>query len=350
MSSHDVFARFQFTRARGARPSPKSQWNRWSMFQFTRARGARQSPPHRLPCCRSFNSRAHGARDRAREAKSSRRQPVSIHARTGRATIASPSTSLLSQFQFTRARGARRLGRIPTTQRPSFQFTRARGARPCRGLFRREETGFNSRAHGARDGQQHRERRKMQKFQFTRARGARRDPAPRLFGRWVSIHARTGRATGERQGHGLRGGVSIHARTGRATSASKNTRPRTRVSIHARTGRATVCGGAALLHLRVSIHARTGRATCWAVRSGGRVGFQFTRARGARPDAHNQRKGVNVSIHARTGRATRLPVHGRGRPDVSIHARTGRATAWLARMGRLAWFQFTRARGARPGS
>ena len=99
--------------------------------------------------------------------------------------------------------------------------------------------------------------------------------------------------------------------------------------------------------------------------------FQFTRARGARRADADSESGLRVSIHARTGRATRLQRHRAMVHPVSIHARTGRATldgrmetradvvSIHARTGRATMaceycvdpkeFQFTRARGARPG-
>ena len=213
----------------------------------------------------------------------------------------------------------------------------------------RDATCFNSRAHGARD------KRKLgaiikAAFQFTRARGARRPASVPLQVLLVSIHARTGRATLDAVVELRPGIVSIHARTGRATKAAPRslhailtfqfTRARGArlyalidgeyaklVSIHARTGRATVLRDGLVHVVRVSIHARTGRATTVFYDSPGQslYVFQFTRARGAR----------------RIGR-TRLPRSGRF--NSRAHgARDSVASTYATK----AEFQFTRARGAR---
>ena len=260
-------ALFQFTRARGARPISASPPPNRSSFN-SRAHGARDTTPgmagarpavsihartgratrtaKTTACIGCFNSRAHGARDSNLPAFRSA-QPVSIHARTGRATGMMVSTALgnrvsihartgratrcgirigIARTRFnSRAHGARdpfqhvccrmgivsihaRTGRAThgtphaaTTRR--FQFTRARGARPDAQGAAQGPAGFNSRAHGARDTTNDRLSAAV----------------------YVSIHARTGRATklAEREdGTGL---VSIHARTGRATTPSSRSQP-----------------------------------------------------------------------------------------------------------------------------
>ena len=55
---------FQFTRPRGARRIPLSPPPNPLEFQFTRPRGARRRQVARIRRGRSFNSRAHGGRDR----------------------------------------------------------------------------------------------------------------------------------------------------------------------------------------------------------------------------------------------------------------------------------------------
>ena len=142
-------SRFQFTRPRGARPkrgvSPRSASSFNSrahggrdrakthhgpscVFQFTRPRGARPRPRRTLTRPRSFNSRAHGGRDSCwtatgpsgtgfnsrahggrdfRAGRGDRRDEVSIHAPTGGATCISACSSSNRKFQFTRPRGAR---------------------------------------------------------------------------------------------------------------------------------------------------------------------------------------------------------------------------------------------------
>ncbi len=166
---------------------------------------------------------------------------------------------------------------------------------------------FNSRAHGARDPDWVGCDVMRAVFQFTRARGA-RPPSAGPDSR--TLH------------------VSIHARTGRATSRGG--------------GRSPACGC-----FNSRAHGARDEVLPDLLQDGG---FQFTRARGARPPAATPAASPStVSIHARTGRATGagnvlLVVVG-----VSIHARTGRATSRGGRGASPAWFQFTRARGARPG-
>ncbi len=144
-------------------------------------------------------------------------------------------------------------------------------------------------------------------------------------------------------------GVSIHARTGRATVHDRLTvgvNPfqftrargarlrevgffgvRAFVSIHARTGRATLVAHRQVLPVRVSIHARTGRATPSFPSFQGGAGFQFTRARGARPSISR------VVLWTRPFQFTR--------------ARGARRFLRLRFPPRSSMFQFTRARGAR---
>ena len=81
-----------------------------------------------VPNLRSFNSRAHGGRDRRAETRR-RRIGVSIHAPTGGATRSSGAIGVDVMFQFTRPRGARR------SRKANIEGNK----------------GFNSRAHGGRD-------------------------------------------------------------------------------------------------------------------------------------------------------------------------------------------------------
>ncbi len=337
---------FQFTRARGARHLLVSEAAQEIRFQFTRARGARRrtSPPRSGWCC--FNSRAHGARDHLQAPGRHAVADVSIHARTGRATFSAAGLCARSMFQFTRARGARQSGRT------------ARGAlRSC----------FNSRAHGARDEFVQWAPLGIDKFQFTRARGAR--PAPPASPSWpsVSIHARTGRATDGFGGPKPEWMFQFtRARGARQSSATSSGNGRRFQFTRARGARPQDCEG--WWRNRVSIHARTGRATrsapsgrssgCFNSRAhgardcglfGGHSGsvFQFTRARGARlpsPPPRPRRRSFNSRAHG--ARDLRDERGGSG-VEVSIHARTGRATVGGTRYYALTLFQFTRARGAR---
>ncbi len=120
-------------------------------FQFTRARGAR------LVAERDGVPRI-----------------VSIHARTGRATMTLETATETLLFQFTRARGARPDPSNMVDVVVEFQFTRARGARQVKRPIKcGRGSRFNSRAHGARDFLSSPPQPLHNMFQFTRARGAR---------------------------------------------------------------------------------------------------------------------------------------------------------------------------------
>ena len=184
-----------------------------------------------------------------------RRRPVSIHARTRRATVVASRTAVRNLFQSTPARGGRpvepelfqstpaRGGRLQSRHGLlQFQSTPARGGRPRRHRPTAHDLRcFNPRPHAAGD----------------------RQSASGVASRWhVSIHARTRRATLARHGRSELIAVSIHARTRRATphaareyglTSSFNPRPHA-----AGDTRSAVASADAS---RVSIHARTRRAT-----------------------------------------------------------------------------------------
>ena len=315
-------------------------------FQFTRARGARRGCRRWWKSWGSFNSRAHGARDRPAP-----HQPevpvVSIHARTGRATGPTSRTSSSSTFQFTRARGARlntartqrrtkhvsihaRTGRATHSRasshdRSAFQFTRARGARLL-GLYARCVLHW---------------------FQFTRARGARPMPSSSASSRTVSIHARTGRATFHFHPHEdmamfqftrARGARRASLMTIWRESVFQFTRAR-----GARRGWVTVRAPS-----YVSIHARTGRATARGGLTPPAESFQFTRARGARQGGDTKWKLTwcfNSRAHGARDYPTTPPTAVRGS---GFNSRAHGARDLNARLSNEAtMFQFTRARGAR---
>ncbi len=187
-------------------------------------------------------------------------------------------------------------------------------------------------------------------FQFTPARGGR---LSRATCSWSCSH------------------VSIHARAWRATTAWNdgfcgtrfNSRPRVAgdsvsrlmqirlfVSIHARAWRATcppswvfrqdtgfnsrprvagdeVKGDTCAVFVPVSIHARAWRATMGPGIIKELTMFQFTPARGGRPNVSRHVTNTRlVSIHARAWRATFRVYHLRKLCFVSIHARAWRAT------------------------
>ncbi len=297
---------FQFTRARGARRGRFSKDSRVTWFQFTRARGARLFQCGDAPLYGGFNSRAHGARD-----------------------ITAGGTARDTAFQFTRARGARpRTDPLPYIAGILFQFTRARGARQDTPVeLPLEAFRFNSRAHGARDSFRSAGSRARSCFN-SRAHGA-RDSSASVKPGWHD--------------------VSIHARTGRAT------------------GLGTYRPGRYLFQFTRARGARLNTAKPAAI---GRS-FQFTRARGARPDVPRQgRQGtscfnsrahgardrpvrdystsLSVSIHARTGRATKKPDEWRGMGGFNSRAHGARDWKNKVPFLKALQFQFTRARGARP--
>ena len=146
----------------------------YGWFQFTRARGARPARTRSIGWSLGFNSRAHGARDLLRDRDVLAVHVVSIHARTGRATLrACPRRTRDATCFNSRAHGARDKRKLGAIIKAAFQFTRARGARQGSGFTGCSPACFNSRAHGARDGRPRHPIAGNQRFQFTRARGAR---------------------------------------------------------------------------------------------------------------------------------------------------------------------------------
>ena len=359
---------FQFTRPRGARPPPMLNHLHRDLFQFTRPRGAR--PNRRLGSSRRmcFNSRAHGGRDIDLRAVN-RHLRVSIHAPTGGATGPCgtraacrgrfnsrahggrdrnlPVRLALRVFQFTRPRGARRKNAASQGVKQRFQFTRPRGARP---IPRADRERARVSIHAPTGGATVRPARStvyLRTFQFTRPRGARRDHAAFAVDALVSIHAPTGGATSLRdfsasshlfqftRPRGARrrtarrrcwkssfnsrahGGRDAGGRRGNTSSRSFNSR--------AHGGRDDV--PLRVLGLRgVSIHAPTGGATPGRDSRPTRVGFQFTRPRGARRGRRELSPHRRVSIHAPTGGATAVEASQQTGRSVSIHAPTGGAT------------------------
>ena len=208
------------------------------LFQFTRPRGARPRSRHDPPRHRGFNSRAHGGRDRGRDAGDVLRRGFNSRAHGGR----DPTLS------------SRRGRHCVSIHAPTGGAT----SRPRTDKIRRD--GFNSRAHGGRDAHLSAGRQRHvvsihaptggatyaewrtddnAAFQFTRPRGARLKGIVDLC-TWFSFNSR---AHGGRDGQGGTLGdghaVSIHAPTGGATFAPRGVRLSRRVSIHAPTGGAT---------------------------------------------------------------------------------------------------------------
>ena len=113
--------------------------------------GGATDSAHRVSRRPSFNSRAHGGRDKLWTA-GIHSVGVSIHAPTGGATARKAVTAPLDGFN-SRAHGGRdRSAGIIHKRRQRFQFTRPRGARPVSCYTPPPLTPcFNSRAHGGRD-------------------------------------------------------------------------------------------------------------------------------------------------------------------------------------------------------
>ena len=115
----------------GGATRPPCGRRRLREFQFTRPRGARQRHGVTLSAASGFNSRAHGGRDVVEDGLLAAEE-VSIHAPTGGATTSTVKSPETVSFQFTRPRGARRVGGNAEVYDNTFQFTRPRGARLAR--------------------------------------------------------------------------------------------------------------------------------------------------------------------------------------------------------------------------
>ena len=210
-------------------------------------------------------------------------------------------------------------------------------------------------------------------FQFTRPRGARHLLSFHfLQPHSVSIHAPTGGATKAVLRAPWEQPVSIHAPTGGATGGRPPPRNQKKVSIHAPTGGATAGSLGGRFRREVSIHAPTGGATGRPTKSSPNTAFQFTRPRGARPtspptpnrsrrfnsrahggrdpERHSVRRGRRVSIHAPTGGATKSLCKWFNIGGFNSRAHGGRDGARKTALPTGVLFQFTRPRGARPGS
>ena len=276
---------------------------------------------------------------------------VSIHAPTGGATRTPEFWGRMRLFQFTRPRGAR----LPRAQLGGhlveFQFTRPRGARPMATVVACAADGFNSRAHGGRDGSVTSPSSTSARFQFTRPRGARHNPDGSLTNpKHVSIHAPTGGATGLSVGIVLLRRFNSRAHGGRDLGEPPPENEDV-VSIHAPTGGATscvppACGPRAVFQFTRPRGARRVQDGCTrALRM-----FQFTRPRGARPPYNREMGMAQVSIHAPTGGATRR--EGTVQRDHRFNSRAhGGRDSPCSCTNAVRWsFQFTRPRGARRAS
>ncbi len=216
----DVAIEFQSTPARGGRPVTCEDVTSAPTFQSTPARGGRHGRHHAGTAC----------------------APVSIHARTRRAT--------------------------------------RRSCRPPRPPWR-----FNPRPHAAGDLMSARTVSPSRRFQSTPARGGRLEI--RLFFPFPGTRFQSTPARGGRPGHPGQPGDRVP------------------VSIHARTRRATLDLGEFVLLPPVSIHARTRRATP-APAGGSDSSSCFNPRPHAAGDAVDSQAmtQTSVSIHARTRRAT----------------------------------------------
>ena len=209
---------FQFTRPRGARPEELQQavneylvsihaptrgatrttssCARTTRFQFTRPRGARQFLTPRYRIRRGFNSRAHAGRDAQGQDHLPRDGRVSIHAPTRGATRNHQiSQNRISEFQFTRPRGARHQTTVASWETRGFNSRAHAGRDNTSPTFLPGMGRFNSRAHAGRDTAACRPFSPPSPFQFTRPRGARPNELRLQVQLTVSIHAPTRGAT-----------------------------------------------------------------------------------------------------------------------------------------------------------
>jgi len=189
---------------------------------------------------------------------------------------------------------------------------------------------------------------------------------------YVSIHARTRRATLFGRPCRCVGAVSIHARTRRATCSVFQLTAKAMVSIHARTRRATfmqqsfwcpqksfnprphTAGDVHAAEFLVSSKEFQSTPAHGGRRRAGRPALPFFTCFNPRPhtagDANGEIRRTNdaVSIHARTRRATEIHRRGVGEIQVSIHARTRRATLSVVHLSCVpSMFQSTPAHGGR---
>ena len=214
------------------------------MFQSTLARGERPmiSTGRMLAAQRFQSTLARGER-LSIGVKIDLKFLVSIHARAGRATnIAFPSFAPLFLFQSTLARGERLVKLFGFGDKSTlFQSTLARGERPKfdQILIRAWIVSIHARA-GRATGQKRRNGR-LRWFQSTLARGERLPKDERR--EYARAKFQSTLARGERHYSPLTTAegetVSIHARAGRATNYTLITFKLQGVSIHARAGRAT---------------------------------------------------------------------------------------------------------------
>ena len=182
---------------RSATSSPDAIPSNSGVSTHAPTRSATCGPPRAAPPPSSFNPRAHAERD-APYAPSLRHGGVSTHAPTRSATACPPcSDTMMSVFQPTRPRGARRLapGRLHDDAGVSTHApTRSATLKTTR--FAADSTSFNPRAHAERDLAPAMVREVVYEFQPTRPRGARRAAAQPVPGPGrVSTHAPTRSAT-----------------------------------------------------------------------------------------------------------------------------------------------------------
>ena len=335
---------FQFTRPRGARQTNGILHADWGVSIHAPTGGA-TSRARSATGKRGFNSRAHGGRDSPRPCRASRPRGFNSRAHGGRDDAARMSRSPTASFN-SRAHGGRDRRRRKSSSPTRFQFTRPRGARRFLRVLRSGRRSFNSRAHGGRDAPRRSPRPPSGGFN-SRAHGGRdARPAGRAAGRAVSIHAPTGGATRITARNPPVPSFNSRAHGGRDCTARSSRRRSRRFNSRAHGGR-DQCFRCHPETFGVSIHAPTGGATKvrqLAVIAGK---FQFTRPRGARPQARSTgvpRSRFNSRAHGGRDmtRTTR-----RSPRWVSIHAPTGGATVMTGGTHMPVMFQFTRPRGAR---
>ena len=275
---------FQSTPARGGRPTQINGVGTGNVFQSTPARGGRPNLTNAPTAGDRFNPRPHAAGD-VQGLGRSLDSTVSIHARTRRATVEPRFNRASLSFQSTPARGGRR-GLLQALA-PGDRFNPRPHAAGDGRSFNDDPRRlcFNPRPHAAGDMITQFFRKRFLRFQSTPARGGRRNMliceycGQREF---QSTPARGGR-------HHRSADCAVHAW----------------VSIHARTRRATAAVWSVVTsQLFQSTPARGGRPTARR-KSAPASKFQSTPARGGRQGLRRSRQGgTGFSIHARTRRAT----------------------------------------------
>ena len=144
-------AKFQSTRPRGARPMQQQRQADRFKFQSTRPRGARLATSFLRPCGTCFNPRARAGRDEVLLVQLWTSDSFNPRARAGRDCGIVCFFPRIAVSIHAPARGAT-CGKLLFDILSLFQSTRPRGARRYNNTANHETYGFNPRARAGRDG------------------------------------------------------------------------------------------------------------------------------------------------------------------------------------------------------